>query len=109
MLDQFGNAYGTTYEGGVYNHGTVYELSPGQNGKWTEKILNSFKGLKDGANPVAGIVFDAAGNIYGTTTLGGTTKGRGTVFRAGDPRKLQLLIRFCGVSVALTVLTRMAA
>jgi uncharacterized repeat protein (TIGR03803 family) len=64
VLDQFGNLYGTTYEGGVYNHGTVYELTPGQNGKWTEKILCSFKGLKDGANPVAGIVFDAAGNIY---------------------------------------------
>jgi uncharacterized repeat protein (TIGR03803 family) len=77
---RFWNLYGTTYEGGVYNHGTVYELSPGQNGKWTEKILYSFKGLKDGANPVAGIVFDAAGNIYGTTALGGSTKGQGTVF-----------------------------
>lgn len=80
VLDQFGNLYGTTYLGGVYNQGTVYELSPGQNGEWTEKILYSFKGLKDGANPLAGIVFDAAGNIYGTTALGGSTKGQGTVF-----------------------------
>ncbi len=79
VLDQFGNLYGTTYEGGIYNRGTVYELSRGQNGEWTEKILYSFPGGKNGANPAAGIVFDAAGNIYGTTSLGGST-GRGTVF-----------------------------
>lgn len=81
-LDQAGNLYGTTTVGGTNNHGTVYKLSPGENGAWTEEILYSFKGRTDGANPVAGIVFDAAGNIYGTTALGGTgnNKGQGTVF-----------------------------
>lgn len=82
VVDQSGNIYGTTYEGGVYNHGTVYKLSPGETEAWTENILYSFPSGKNGANPVAGIVFDAAGNIYGTTALGGskTNKGQGTVF-----------------------------
>ena len=79
VLDQFGNLYGTTYGGGIYNRGTVYVLSRGQNGEWTEKILYSFQGGKNGANPAAGIVFDAAGNIYGTTALEGSN-GHGTVF-----------------------------
>jgi len=78
VLDKTGNLYGTTYHGGANNYGTVYKLSPGENG-WTEEILYSFKGGTDGANPVAGIVFDAAGNIYGTTVLGGS-KNRGSVF-----------------------------
>ena len=67
--------------GGRLYRGTVYKLSRGQNGEWTEKILYSFPGGKNGADPVAGIVFDAVGNIYGTTALGGTkNKGQGTVF-----------------------------
>lgn len=79
VLDQAGNLYGTTLSGGAYGAGTVYKLSPGKNGKWTERILHSFKGGKDGSGPWAGIVFDAAGNIYGTTA-GGGTYGAGTVF-----------------------------
>jgi uncharacterized repeat protein (TIGR03803 family) len=78
VLDQAGNLYGVTSEGGATNNGTVYKLSPGANGEWTEQILYSFEGGKDGANPAAGIVFDAAGNIYGTS-LGGSKK-KGTVF-----------------------------
>jgi uncharacterized repeat protein (TIGR03803 family) len=78
-LDKAGNLYGTTYVGGTYNYGTVYKLSPGASGEWTEQILHSFNG-EDGANPVAaGVAFDAAGNIYGTTGLGGS-KNKGTVF-----------------------------
>jgi hypothetical protein len=61
----------------------VYKLSPvkkGKNkGKWTERILHSFKGGKDGNGPWAGIVFNAAGNIYGTTPGGGQF-GDGTVY-----------------------------
>jgi len=80
VFDQAGNLYGTTNQGGAKNKGTVYELSPGKSGVWTEQILHSFAGgAKDGANPVAGIAFDPAGNIYGTTTLGGS-KNKGTVF-----------------------------
>jgi uncharacterized repeat protein (TIGR03803 family) len=80
VLDQAGNLYGTSLYGGAQNCGAVYELSPGKKtGKWTETILYSFKGGQDGCNPEAGVVFDAAGNIYGTTTTSGDT-GAGTVF-----------------------------
>jgi uncharacterized repeat protein (TIGR03803 family) len=80
VLDKAGNLYGTTQAGGANNMGTVYELSPGNNGKWTEKILYSFKGSKtEGSGPYAGIVFDPSGNIYGTTTFGGESDA-GTVF-----------------------------
>lgn len=70
IFDQAGNIYGTTYAGGSYGHGTVFELSH-SNGGWTENILYSFQGNNDGAEPVAGVVFDNAGNLYGTTFHGG--------------------------------------
>ncbi len=70
-LDQAGNLYGTTALGGLgggNGNGMVYELSPAQNGTWTEKILYFFKGGKDAYNPSSGgVVLDAAGNIYGNT------------------------------------------
>jgi len=79
VLDKAGNIYGTTVEGGRGDVGTVYELSPGKNGAWTEKILYSFRGGKGASSPAAGIVFDEAGNIYGTTFWGGKHVW-GTVF-----------------------------
>jgi uncharacterized repeat protein (TIGR03803 family) len=80
VLDSAGNVYGTTQSGGVYNSGTVYELSPEGSGKWTEKILYSFGGSKTAATgPFGPIAFDAQGNIYGTTTFGGASNA-GTVF-----------------------------
>jgi len=79
VLDKAGNLYGTTEYGGAKNYGTVYKLSPGENGEWTEEILYSFMGGKDGTTPYTGIVFDAAGNIYGTTVYGGASND-GTVY-----------------------------
>lgn len=74
-----GNLYGTTTSGGI-GPGTVYKLSPGENGQWTEQILYAFRGGKtDGADPFAGIVFDLYGNIYGSTVSGGESD-EGTVF-----------------------------
>jgi uncharacterized repeat protein (TIGR03803 family) len=77
VVDGAGNVYGTTFQGGTYNLGTVYKLSPGsKKGTWHERILHSFKGANllnrfDGSNPFAGLVLDAAGNLYGTTVNGG--------------------------------------
>ena len=84
IFDRNGNLYGTTYSGGSSDDGTVFKLTPNGSGSWTETILYSFTGPpsggSDGANPEAGLVFDAAGNLYGTTQFGGPT-GTGTVFK----------------------------
>lgn len=79
VFDGAGNLYGTTYYGGSSDYGTVFELTPGGGGKWTESVLFSFTGGKDGGEPNAGLIFDAAGNLYGTTYLGGA-HGHGTAF-----------------------------
>jgi len=87
IADSSGNLYGTTEWGGVHNSGTVFRLSLGTNQKWTKKILHSFNDNgKDGYAPYASLIFDQSGNLYGTTTLGGTSdtgcggQGCGTVF-----------------------------
>ena len=80
ILDAAGNLYGTTSNGGTYtSRGTVFELTPTAGGGWTETVLHSFGNGTDGVTPEAGLIFDAAGNLYGTTTGGGTYYG-GTVF-----------------------------
>lgn len=81
IFDAAGNLYGTTAGGGAYgNYGTVFELMPNGSGGWTEVILHSFNNDgKDGYGPLAGLIFDTAGNLYGTTASGGTF-GSGTVF-----------------------------
>jgi uncharacterized repeat protein (TIGR03803 family) len=80
-FDVSNNIYGATYSGGAYGNGTVFKLT--QNGLgsgWTESVLYSFQGGSDGANPNGGVVFDAGGNLYGTTVYGGTAAA-GTVFK----------------------------
>jgi len=72
--DAAGNLYGTTTEGGAYNHGTVFELSPQSGGVWTETILHSFD-RSDGAAPLFGVAIDGSGNLYGTAELGGNGNG----------------------------------
>jgi uncharacterized repeat protein (TIGR03803 family) len=96
VFDTAGNLYGTTVGGGPYSdtcktppgqegYGTVFELSPPASGagSWTETILHNFTGVTnnsfEGTNPEAGVIFDATGNIYGTTAGGGEA-GHGTVF-----------------------------
>jgi uncharacterized repeat protein (TIGR03803 family) len=75
-----GNVYGTTYVGGAYGDGTVYELSQLPGGGYEEKILHSFYGNQtDGAYPSGSLVFDTAGNLYGMTFSGGIGLA-GTVF-----------------------------
>jgi uncharacterized repeat protein (TIGR03803 family) len=75
ILDKAGNLYGTTTRGGLHDAGTVFELSPGGNGNWTETILYTFQGTSDGEAPVAGLVMDSQGNLYGTTEIGGSPNG----------------------------------
>jgi uncharacterized repeat protein (TIGR03803 family) len=86
-LDSEGNLYGTTSQGGTTvtsrcgraGCGTVFELKRSQGG-WKEQVLYSFTGGDDGYLPVGGVIFDKAGNLYGTDGEGGSAYG-GTVFK----------------------------
>jgi uncharacterized repeat protein (TIGR03803 family) len=75
IADSAGNLYGTTEGGGTSNLGTVFKLTPPAAGEkaWTETVLVSFNGT-NGQNPVAGLIPDSAGNLYGTTEEGGTSE-----------------------------------
>ena len=87
-IDRAGNLYGTTASGGPYQYnGTVYELKL-RNGNWTLSTLYNFGsgGNNDGAVPYAGVVFGPDGNLYGTTSGGGST-GNGTVFKLSPPAR----------------------
>jgi uncharacterized repeat protein (TIGR03803 family) len=89
IVDRAGNLYGTTFNGGgSAGAGTVYQLSPpAQPGDaWTETILYSFSytALDSGIGPLAGLVMDSAGNLYGTTWLGGP-QGAGVAFELSPP------------------------
>jgi len=76
IMDAVGNLYGTTSQGGNsrcgHGCGTVFQLTPSGGGTWTQTVLYTFTGGKDGGSPAAGLVFDAAGNLYGTTSQGGS-------------------------------------
>jgi uncharacterized repeat protein (TIGR03803 family) len=68
-FDSAGNLYGISGSGGAYGPGAVFELSP-SSGSWTEKILYSFTGGSDGANPTS-LLLGLDGNLYGTAASGG--------------------------------------
>jgi uncharacterized repeat protein (TIGR03803 family) len=75
VFDQAGNLYGTTLYGGQgegqHGFGVVFQLTPAGSG-WTESVLHTFTGGSDGGWPVDSLIFDSAGNLYGTTAYGGT-------------------------------------
>jgi len=130
VFDNSGNLYGATAFGGGYGTtcdifyqycGAIFELSPPQQmgGAWTEQVLHGFKGTAfgvltgDGGSPNGGLIFDGAGNIYGTTMDGGFAGGEcrgvgqggpgcGTVFRLvppvkqGQPWTEEILYSFSG-------------
>ena len=91
ILDSSGNLYGTTAVGGTAGAGTVYKLdAAGQ-----ETVLHSFTGSADGAMPQAGLIRDLAGNLYGTTTYGGTGGG-GVVFKLDTTAHETVIHSFIG-------------
>jgi len=69
VFDRAGNIYGTTQLGGFSQQGTVFELSP-SGGSWTENVLYDFV-TQSGAEPYSGVIFDSAGNLYGTASAFG--------------------------------------
>ena len=102
IFDKAGNLYGTTAYGGAFGQGVVFELSPSGSG-WTETVLYSFAGGNDGGAPYSGLVFDNAGNLYGTTSYGGGPGcgglGCGTVYElmpSGSGWTEQIIYSFQG-------------
>jgi len=79
IFDKKGNLFGAAYQGGTNDGGIIFELTYVPGAGWTEQTLYKFQIASDGANPLGGLIFDAAGNLYGTTSQGGSGGG-GTVF-----------------------------
>ena len=112
IMDPAGNLYGTTRNGGVNvgtgygtGYGTVFKVNPGGQ----DSVLYAFTGGTDGAWPVANLVMDAAGNLYGTTEFGGDTvdppctstgyiPGCGVVFKIDTSGNETVLYTFCSQS-----------
>lgn len=102
IADSEGNLYGTTYNGGAFGYGAVYEILV----SGYEMVLYSFTGGRDGAYPVGGLIRDAQGNLYGTTRFGGSTGsscvngslGCGVVFVVSPEGKERILYGFTGGS-----------
>jgi hypothetical protein len=96
VFDQAGNLYGTTNQGGAVGGvscyggcGTIFELSPNQNGGWTESVLYEFcastlnlETCPDGGGPSGGLIIDKQGNLYGTSDI---QPASGTVFELSPP------------------------
>jgi uncharacterized repeat protein (TIGR03803 family) len=93
IRDAAGNLYGTTQMGGPYNYGTVFKVD--HNG--VESVLYAFGAPPDGEDPEAGVIRDAAGNLYGTTAGGGAF-GSGSVFELDASGRETVLYSFTGRS-----------
>lgn len=89
LIDVNGTLYGTTYAGGAYDEGTVFELAA----SGSQSVLHSFKGGKDGALPLAGVT-NVNGTLYGTTPNGGGPSGEGIVFKISSSGSESILHHF---------------
>jgi len=96
VRDAKGNLYGTAVVGGAFGWGAIFRVTPA--GK--ERVLYSFTGGADGGSPNAGLLRDAAGNLYGVTPYAGGSGcgggGCGTVFKLTPARKVKVLHSFGG-------------
>lgn len=87
-----GKLYGTTFQGGAYNSGTVYAISP----SGAEHVVYSFKGSGDGVQPYGGVTA-VNGDLYGTTSSGGQYN-LGTIYKVTTSGKEQVLHSFSGAA-----------
>jgi uncharacterized repeat protein (TIGR03803 family) len=93
VLDPAGNLYGTTFGAFGIDYGTVFKLNTAHK----EKVLHAFTGGADGGYPYyGGLVRDAAGNLYGTTSFGGAYQYFGTVFKVNKAGRQKVLYSFTG-------------
>ena len=99
IVDAAGNLYGAASGEGTHLAGTVFKLTP-SGGAWTESVLWNFTGGADGGGPFSNLIFDGAGNLYGTTIAGGNGNN-GTVFKlspSGSGWTQQTLYAFTGAN-----------
>jgi uncharacterized repeat protein (TIGR03803 family) len=101
IFDQAGNLYGTTVDGGADGNGTVFKLTPNLDGSWTETVTYNFTGGADGADPYGSLIFNTAGDVYGTAVYGGDVNcflpyGCGVVFKLDPTGKETVLHTFTG-------------
>jgi uncharacterized repeat protein (TIGR03803 family) len=96
-FDSAGALYGTTCVGGAHGNGVLFKLTPNEDGSWTESVLHTFAGGKDGAYPTGWLTSDAAGNLYGSTDIGGLY-GDGVVFKLAPtpPGRWKIVHQFTG-------------
>jgi uncharacterized repeat protein (TIGR03803 family) len=97
VMDSSGNLYGTTYNGGAQNLGTVFRLTPVGGGLFTESVIHSFAGRTagDGAHPLSRLLLDPTGNLVGTTFSGGV-HNKGSVFKMQPDGAELMLYSFSG-------------
>jgi len=103
VFDRAGNLYGTTSAGGAGGQGVVFKLSP-SGGQWTESVLYSFPSCDNGCVPFGGPIFDSAGNLYGTTSQGGT-QNTGVVYELSPSASGWIEHTLASVNVAPYALT----
>jgi|HubBroStandDraft_1064217.scaffolds.fasta_scaffold00451_20 uncharacterized repeat protein (TIGR03803 family) len=102
ILSKNGVLYGTTYGGGSAGVGTLFELIPSAGG-WSEKVLYTFQGGADGANPMADLTLASSGSLYGTTSQGGlVTIPAGTSPCPSNPQNTPCVYQNWGTVFELT-------
>jgi len=107
MIDGRGRIFGTTSLGGSQGDGTVFELTPGRKNSWDFSTIYSFcsaANCTDGRYPLSDLIEDAAGNLFGTTSIGGTCQasgGCGVAFKLSRHKaswREDVLYNFCNLS-----------